>query len=222
MAYSITSIQIYTNRQHSLPVHATEYMVPNYYKIIGVSKLQNRWFCVAFLFKMMTQRVNNFTIWTWLPKSFAWPPVFTGSVTCWHIHGISSKNEQLICHMRPNLHYQQVSPMFLYYKCMIYTIPTDVIDDVNTPISCFNSTDIDGIEGSSSYSLKYIARCSTISCENIPPSIFWGDEDFKEHIPVNRLSVILPVGSTLYYKQTHQPRFEFVTQNTIATWIPWS
>ena len=30
-------------------------------------------------------------------------------------------------------------------------LPTDAFDDVNTPISCTNTTDIDDIEGSSSY-----------------------------------------------------------------------
>ena len=55
-------------------------------------------------------------------------------------------------------------------------LPTDVFDFVNTPILCINTTDIDDIEGSSSYSLKDIAKFSTIPCENISPSVFFGDE----------------------------------------------
>ena len=47
----------------------------------------------------------------------------------------------------------------------------DVFEDVNTPISCIRITDIDDIEGSNSWSLKYIAKCSTLPYENIPPSV---------------------------------------------------
>ena len=58
-------------------------------------------------------------------------------------------------------------------------LPTDVFDDVNTPISCIDTTDIDDIERSSSYNLKDIAKCSTIPCENIPPSVLLGDENLN-------------------------------------------
>ena len=37
-------------------------------------------------------------------------------------------------------------------------LPTDVVDDVNTPISCVNSMDVDDVEGSISYSLKDIVQ----------------------------------------------------------------
>ena len=50
----------------------------------------------------------------------------------------------------------------------------DVFDDVNTPISCINTTDIDDIERSSTYNLKDITKHSTTPCENIPPSVLWG------------------------------------------------
>ena len=36
-------------------------------------------------------------------------------------------------------------------------LPTDVFEDVNTPISCINTTDIDDLEGSNSYILKGMA-----------------------------------------------------------------
>ena len=55
-------------------------------------------------------------------------------------------------------------------------LPTDVSKDVNTPISCINTTDIDAIEGSYSYSLKDIAKCSTLPSEDIPPFVLLGDE----------------------------------------------
>ena len=61
-------------------------------------------------------------------------------------------------------------------------LPTDVFDDVNTPMSCINTADIDDIERSSSYtcSLKNIAKRSTIPCEHILPSVFWGDENLND------------------------------------------
>ena len=48
-------------------------------------------------------------------------------------------------------------------------LPTNAFDVVNIPISCINTTDIDDIERSSSYSMKDIATCSTILCVNIHP-----------------------------------------------------
>ena len=42
-------------------------------------------------------------------------------------------------------------------------LATEVFEDINT--------DIDDIEGSNSYSLKDIAKCSTLPCENIPPFV---------------------------------------------------
>ena len=58
-------------------------------------------------------------------------------------------------------------------------LPTDVFEDVNTPILCINTTDIDAIEGYNPYSLKDIAKCSTLPCENIPPSVLLGDENLN-------------------------------------------
>ena len=40
--------------------------------------------------------------------------------------------------------------------------PTDVFDDVITSISCITITDIDDIEGYSSYGLKYITPSCTL------------------------------------------------------------
>ena len=42
-----------------------------------------------------------------------------------------------------------------------------------------NTTDIGGIEGYNSYSFKYIAKCSTLPYENIPPSVLLGDENLN-------------------------------------------
>ena len=57
-------------------------------------------------------------------------------------------------------------------------LPTNVFDDVNTAISCINTMDIDDIGISSSYRLKYIAKCSTIPCGCIPLCIL-GDENLN-------------------------------------------
>ena len=54
-------------------------------------------------------------------------------------------------------------------------LQTDVFDGVNTPISCINTTEIDDIERSRWYSLKDIAKYSTIPYENIPPLVLVGD-----------------------------------------------
>ena len=43
-------------------------------------------------------------------------------------------------------------------------LPIDVFEDVNTPISCINTTNIDDIE-SNQHSLKDIAKCSTLPYE---------------------------------------------------------
>ena len=48
--------------------------------------------------------------------------------------------------------------------------PTDVFEFINTPILCITTTDIDDVEGSNSYNLRYIAKCSILPYENIPPS----------------------------------------------------
>ena len=48
-----------------------------------------------------------------------------------------------------------------------------VFDDINSTISCINNTDIADIERSSSYSLKDIAKRSTVPCGNICPMYSW-------------------------------------------------
>ena len=40
-------------------------------------------------------------------------------------------------------------------------LPTDLFEFINTPISCITTTDIDDVEGSISYSLRDIAKCTT-------------------------------------------------------------
>ena len=56
-------------------------------------------------------------------------------------------------------------------------LPTDLFEFINTPISCFTTTNIDAVEGSNPYSLRDIAKCSTLPDENIPPSGLSGDEN---------------------------------------------
>ena len=56
------------------------------------------------------------------------------------------------------------------------TLPTDVFEDVNTPTM---DIDVDDIEASNSYSLKDIAKCSTLPCENLPPSVLLGNENLN-------------------------------------------
>ena len=45
-----------------------------------------------------------------------------------------------------------------------------------TSILCINTTNTDDIQGSNSYTSKGIAKCSTLSCQSIPPSVLLGDE----------------------------------------------
>ena len=52
--------------------------------------------------------------------------------------------------------------------------PTNIVDDVNTPIYYINNMDIDDIERFSLYILEDIAKCATIPCGNIPLSVFLG------------------------------------------------
>ena len=56
-------------------------------------------------------------------------------------------------------------------------LPTDLFEFINTHILCIATTDIDDDEGSNSYSLRDIAKCSTLPYENIPPSGLLGDEN---------------------------------------------
>ena len=83
-------------------------------------------------------------------------------------------------------------------------LPTDVCEDVITPISCVNTTDIDDIEGSNSYSLKDIAKCSTLPYENIPPSVLLGDEDLNStYVPRDAQSSCQLVPPFIYNKNIH-------------------
>ena len=59
-------------------------------------------------------------------------------------------------------------------------LPTGVFESVNAPISCTNTTDIDDIEGSNSYSLRDIVKCSTFPYENIPPSGILREENLNK------------------------------------------
>ena len=99
--------------------------------------------------------------------------------------------------------------------------PSDVFDDVNTPISCINTVDIDDIEGSSSYSLKYIAKCATMPCENILPFVDLGEENVLTYTCLETRGH-LASWFHLYHKQTHLPLWNLWPKNFSATWIPWS
>ena len=83
-------------------------------------------------------------------------------------------------------------------------LPTDLFEFKNTPISCITTTDIDDVEGSNSYSLRYIAKCSTLPYENIPPSGLLGYEN-SNNTRVKRRWGILPFGCPLYFEQTYPP-----------------
>ena len=63
-------------------------------------------------------------------------------------------------------------------------LSTSVIVE-NTSISRISNTDIDNTEEPGSYDLRDIAKCSTIPCENIPPSAPTGDEQIN-NIHVSR------------------------------------
>ena len=76
-------------------------------------------------------------------------------------------------------------------------LPTDLFEFINTPISCITTTDIGDVEGSNSYSLRDIAKCSTLSYENIPPSGFLGKEN-SNNTHVSR--GILPFGCPFYFE----------------------
>ena len=58
-------------------------------------------------------------------------------------------------------------------------LPSDLFEFINIPISCITTTDIDDVEGSNPYSLRDIAKCSTLPYENIPLSGLFGDENSK-------------------------------------------
>ena len=60
--------------------------------------------------------------------------------------------------------------------------PTYVFDYVNAPISCINTMDINGIETSSSCSLKDTVKSSAMPCEDIPHLKFMGDNNFDHLI----------------------------------------
>ena len=64
-------------------------------------------------------------------------------------------------------------------------LPNDLLEFINTPIPCITTTDIDDVEGSNPYSLRDIAKCSTLPYKNIPPSGLLGDEN-SNHTHVSR------------------------------------
>ena len=100
-------------------------------------------------------------------------------------------------------------------------LPTDVFEFINTRISCIAATDIDGVEGSNSYSLRDNAKCSTLSYENMPPS---GLLEMKIQIihmcqeTLRLLAIWLPL---LFWTNLATPS-ELLTQKIIVIWILWS
>ena len=56
-------------------------------------------------------------------------------------------------------------------------LPTHVFEFIITHISCITTTDIDDVDGSNSYSLRDIAKRSTLPYENISPSGLLGDQN---------------------------------------------
>ena len=85
-----------------------------------------------------------------------------------------------------------------------HPFPFDLFEFINTPISCITTTDIDDVEGSNPYSLRDIAKCSTLPYENIPPSGLLWDEN-SNYTRVKRRWGILPFGCPFYFEQTYPP-----------------
>ena len=75
--------------------------------------------------------------------------------------------------------WSRTNPLNLWHPC----IPFVIVE--NTSISRISNTDIDNTEEPGSYDLRDIAKCSTIPCENIPPSAPTGDEQIN-NIHVSR------------------------------------
>ena len=99
-------------------------------------------------------------------------------------------------------------------------LPSDLFDYINSPISCITTTDIDDDERSNPYSLRDIAKCSTLPYENIPPSGLLGDEN-SNNTRVKRRWGILPFGCPFYFRQTYPPLRNYLPLN-IVIWIMWS
>ena len=98
-------------------------------------------------------------------------------------------------------------------------LPSDEFEDVNTSILCINTTDIDDIEGSNSYSLKDIAKCFTITYENIPHSVLLGDENLNNtYVSRDAQASCQLVPPFILNKNIHI----LVSQNIIVIWILWS
>ena len=103
-------------------------------------------------------------------------------------------------------------------------LPTDVFDDVNTILyshpPCIDTTDIDDIERFGSYSLKDIAKCSTLPCENILTYVLLGDKNLNNiYIYMSRdTQASWRLVPSFILKNISTP-LELVIQNVIATWI---
>ena len=98
-------------------------------------------------------------------------------------------------------------------------LPTDVVDDVNTPIYCVNSMDVDDVEGSISYSLEDIVQQYLVKI--YPFCILVGAKIWITHTCQETLGHNASWFHILLLTNTSTP-LAFVTQNTSATWIPWS
>ena len=100
-------------------------------------------------------------------------------------------------------------------------LPTDVFEFINNPISCITTTDIDYVEGSNSYSLRDIVKCSTLPYENIP---LLDSLEMKIQIihmcqeTLRHLAIWLPL---LFWTNISTPS-ELLTQKIIVIWILWS
>ena len=92
-------------------------------------------------------------------------------------------------------------------------LPTDLFEFMNTPIPCITTTNIDDVEGSNPYSLRDIAKCSTLPYENIPLLNSW---EMKIQITLmcqeklRHLAIWLPL---FYFVQTYAPLRNYYPQN---------
>ena len=100
-------------------------------------------------------------------------------------------------------------------------LPTDVFGFVNTPISCINTTDIDDVEGSNSYSLRDIAKCYTLPYENIPLSGLLRDEHLNNTYVSRDVKASCHLVAPLFWTNTSTPS-ELLTHKIIVIWILWS
>ena len=123
-------------------------------------------YCASWYFvKMSSMRIGESgVILMW----FQWQKfivIHNISKFCCEVLGIWNNQVNTVI---PQQIYQVIFPLHLVKNIRNFII-------MNTPISCITTTDTDDVEGSNSFSLRNVAKCSTLPYENIPPSGLLGD-----------------------------------------------